>query len=128
MRRLQAGLAGLVLSTAPGHAAGIVCRTVPDAAYVPATGAETQPGRVASVPADLLPERDAWARRQAQIAIKRPLSVTGSASGAGGEVTVAEATVDPATGAVHVNSQPLGGSPADVPRFVMLCTPTAVDK
>lgn len=125
MKRVSWGFLVLGLCVQPGHAFGIVCKAVPSAVYDPSTAPI---GPAAAVPADLEPKRDDWARRTAAVAVKTP--APGGASGAAGaaETTVADATISPETGAVSVNGQPLGGSPADTPKHVIVCKAVKVDK
>jgi hypothetical protein len=122
MKRVSWGFLVLGLCVQPSHAFGIVCKAVPSAVYDPSTAPI---GPAAAVPADLEPKRDDWARRTAAVAVKIPAPQ--GASGAA-ETTVAEAAISPETGAVSVNGQPLGGSPADMPKHVIVCKAVKVDK
>lgn len=119
------GLA-LCLLAQPGHALAVVCKSVPAAAYDPSITPPPPPGSAASVPADLDPKRDDWAKGDVPVAVERDLP--GFSASAAPEATVAEATVNPQTGSVRVNGQPLPSSPADVPKHVIVCHAASVDK
>ena len=127
MRSLCWGCLGLALCVQPGYAFGVVCKAIPSAAYDPSVAPAAPADSAAAVPADVDPHRDDWAKRDTVIGIEQETPAAGVAPNAV-KATIADATVSTTTGTVSVNGTPLGGSPADVPKHVIVCKPVPTDK